>query len=1742
MPCKLQIRQNITSNVEKLSAPGLNMSPENARKLARDINSLYNTEVVRFTMQGDFLDRSILVPDDLIQAYYDQEEHIEKLEAQRELEEEFEQQSLEDAARQEREDAERAGIEPDELYAQETEGEDPNLFTQDVEGFKRFNKTGDVILSNINLASGRKEGLPNKRSMASEKTLSKVRKILEKMGINIQPLVDYARSTGLDVSGVNGVADLVRGIIAVAEGKESEALTEEMVHLAVEVLEQKKPNLVSEMISKIDRFKVYRDTLEKYKNNPYYQKDGKPDIRKIKKEAVGRLLAEMIVYQNEGDVSFPELAREENRTWLANLWQSILDFFSNMYRTSDIDIFEQATKEIMDGTFTEEDIANLSQNEQGLMFQLSEPQQAIYDRLKDTETKLRKIQAKQEVDPILSDTEEASNFYEALQPDGTWKRVKRRVTDRVKKYYNDTFRGKVFTEEEKEFNEFKRENGVRFHGFQEMIYNRYFDSETGLKREKPLARPVFASKVDDEIFNKLETYFTGLINQHFADGKKPLVFSEIKIYDPKDEEAGTIDLLIVDEDGTGHIYDWKFMTMGQNSDDIAWYKKGAYNIQLGRYKEILMNNYGIKQMGRNRAVPILFNLKKSQITDDLLVTGITIGSLDPTKEEKLYLVPFSEETESTGFEKLDKVISIINAAQRKVSKEKVTSDEEKEFKRDRLQALQRAARIAQSTYNLQPLLEVLDLIKKDGDIIINDYKTVMANRSPQDSTITNEEISEFSARMMDFIATAEAFTSIDILLGDLIYTKEMSEQKLPDADVRKKVRNAFEQRILQIRTSTNTVKELEQEFADKFIGQRNNVMGLLNAQAVVKGLSSFFNGVSEIPLKSARILYTITDFAKNRASREALKKVDKLLDIKKRLEARGLDIREHVKKIYQKDSKDNIVNKVIYKYQRAFYELIDKNAKEGNRDRRMVMDAIDVDAYMVEANRILDKRIKYLEKVYDEDPELLQDLILQERRKWDITRKDFNGWGQYLLKRYPKDKWITQEYIDLQSDPDLFELYNLIIDMNNQAKDAGYISSMVSHTFLPFVRKSSAETLMSGNAGKAVRNFYDSLKIRIGDVGYGQINELTGEIENSVPKYYTQDFTKKDDGTIDTSDLSEELFQNLILYAQQIEKYKYLTEIEDQVLLLKKVEQFKNHLETSGTGEVVSKFGRKSDPVAGNEKNAQLLDDFIKVLLYDQKYPLSDSDTPINIPQSVEGIKKLVNKVTKNVTGKEMFDIDENPDPMSLVKGMDMLNKGFQLKTLGLEIVSGAANMFGGNIQVATQAGKYFSASEFAKTEASLVANRFASEDERNMLVQLMDKFMPLKEDPSYEKYKEAGMTTITSQSFSDILMVFMRYPEILLEKAVFVTLLKNVMVENGKLVNISDYVKRKYPDRNLSAEKYRETVKLIQSEIEDLKKSRSLWSTKKLEDGKLVIPGFDLDNIAEVQRLTSLTRTISRNATGGLADSDINKMSMNVWTRSMMVFKNWIPKLLQTRFGGLRKTYDQFSVHSMGDGLTQGEQYDIGRIRLWVYVIGTSIRDGSMNTMNILSMNDKGIALLNRMYEEYAVSYEKEYGEPFTMDRNDFIDMVRNNLRNQIKEVMMLALLYSSSLLVGLAAPDDDESRAAKNAYRYYQRVMDKFISELSFFYNPLEFQRMLSGSAFPAIGMLGDMVRFMDHLTMEITGMDISNTSKSREEVIKNAQPVKNFAKLFPVTKSVMTYGAIFSDDFAKEFDITVQKETRR
>lgn len=81
MPCRIQIKQNIVKKIELMTNEALTMPLSKANKVATDVNKKFKTSVVSFAQSTTGkLDRSIYVPQSLVDIYYKHELTLEKQE------------------------------------------------------------------------------------------------------------------------------------------------------------------------------------------------------------------------------------------------------------------------------------------------------------------------------------------------------------------------------------------------------------------------------------------------------------------------------------------------------------------------------------------------------------------------------------------------------------------------------------------------------------------------------------------------------------------------------------------------------------------------------------------------------------------------------------------------------------------------------------------------------------------------------------------------------------------------------------------------------------------------------------------------------------------------------------------------------------------------------------------------------------------------------------------------------------------------------------------------------------------------------------------------------------------------------------------------------------------------------------------------------------------------------------------------------------------------------------------------------------------------------------------------------------------------------------------------------------------------------------------------------------------------------------------------------------------------------
>ena len=143
--------------------------------------------------------------------------------------------------------------------------------------------------------------------------------------------------------------------------------------------------------------------------------------------------------------------------------------------------------------------------------------------------------------------------------------------------------------------------------------------------------------------------------------------------------------------------------------------------------------------------------------------------------------------------------------------------------------------------------------------------------------------------------------------------------------------------------------------------------------------------------------------------------------------------------------------------------------------------------------------------------------------------------------------------------------------------------------------------------------------------------------------------------------------------------------------------------------------------------------------------------------------------------------------------------------------------------------------------------------------------------------------------------------------------------------------------------------------------------------DGKVVIPGFDLNNRDEIQRVTKCSQRYIPNSYRWIYSRTLDDIGINnnIFGKSAMVFKSWIPKLVATRFQGFKAMGDDFSVKITDDGVTTGQVYDIGRARLFFQYLNLNLLKMTREIYGTLKLNDTGLNKIDELYKKYAKQHK---------------------------------------------------------------------------------------------------------------------------------------------------------------------------
>jgi hypothetical protein len=1344
-------------------------------------------------------------------------------------------------------------------------------------------------------------------------------------------------------------------------------------------------------------------------------------------------------------------------------------------------------------------------------------QQDAIDKLKDVDSRL----TKKEVE-INGEKEERYFLDNVTQ-------IAKRVSDEIKIWYARRFSGNEIlkTEEAKAVDDLKMEKGTAGHADFEYLIRGLNDGrggvlvdENGLLRADedilddsgyvPQMDPTDPDRVvyntlKDNLLERLKSFPPGTV-----------FLSEMQIFDPKTNKAGTIDLMAITKEGRVNLLDWKFMAIADSYETLPWYKAAAWKNQMDQYKTMLVNAYGIKeeQFDQTRMIPIKVKYTEGDIKKRILpeLLGIEIGAVDPKDITDDYLIPVGLEDEKTNNRKVDALLKKLNADYRKLS-EKTVLPSEKKGKAEQLNALFTAIRQLQMRQNLRPLLEQAKIFNSSIEGLMERFEKNWVGNDPK--SFSEKEVSAFEKEISDAEKALNTYTTLDIDLSGLFKNNE-------DADLKKDLSATVE----KARLLNSELRAISTEFVRDFIGKAEEVEDVTKEEKTISGLARWWSDTATIQLNSAKILFRKVSRALTFAAFDTVDQSKKLQTLKDGYDAwakrKGLSGKNYFNILKKKGT-----NELIDEFQSDFYRELKKRINSKDPDLfAWVKDNINISEYNAFLKEeIANEKKRIIEKYKDreqseENNQKMENELNKTDKLYNTSTKNSAGWFQYeLIKRYPKEKWQTAEWKELHAkdgsgnyiNKPALDFYNYIRERNEYYRSIGYLGRGEDRTFLPWVRKSLVEKIAMGGNVTVGEQFLRSISMSEGDVGFGKIDPHTGKPIDTIPKYFT---------TALEEEASEDLFKNMALYNEMAIKFKYLSEIEDQALALINLERNKESIRVSTFSRTKRKANGDIDVSPDNSKNAELIESMVKGILYGQKYLQNDS-----FDQALGTFGKFGEKVNAKI-GFKLFPENLEGRQISLNKSIDTLNRMFQTKTMGLNLLSATSNLFGGTAQSIINSGKYFTPSDYLATEAWINSKMIGLGDTnyQKKAIGALEYFLPLTENYNREFAAKLSLNKLSQENIQDALFWMMRQSDKHVQTVNFFSFLKNSIVQDGEVVNVREFLKKSpeyvnFYEGTMEQRKAREAK--FEEDVKKLIEEKGVLKLGEVVDNEFVIPGVER-NSESIVALRRKIQQVTKDALGNMTEESRRLIDMNIYGNSFMMFKRWIPRLVDVRFGGLK--YNSAS-----------DAYEWGRMRTVYSMLSLDLIKSMKRLSNTLSGNEKGIEYIREMWEKKKENYERETGKTLDMTESEFIDLVRRNIKSQVRDVMFFLTMIGLFLALQANAPDDDEDPAVRNQYRFMLRAVDKLRDEISYFYNPANLLSLASGGIFPSIAIFTNFGNVFFDFLQETFGLVFEN-----EEWVEDAKPIKYLMKQFPVSNQIVQYLPLFVPEVAKDLGIKTQSQS--
>lgn len=1524
---------------------------------------------------------------------------------------------------------------------------------------------------------------------ASKETLEKVNEFLRRVGIEVKEVSDIIIN-GKKI-GATGLADPLNKLIQVTQGNMDVALPEEAMHIAVELVQRKNPQLFKQMMDRIGSYNLLSDVIRDYKDIKEYQtSDGKPDIPKLKKEAIAKVLAQTVIDKNQGTRENPAFLVQAK-----NWWEKILDFLKGLFGKAGFNPFEALSKQILENTDDLGNVDDLSDHPGGVFLQ------------KEAEL-INKIKVNNQNIAVTKEGFEVNGNPVRNTVEGKAKEKLREIFGRFvdQKTFNESLK---VTQEEAE---------GKMHQDLKDILDRHID-DSGSRRiqPEPHTSPSALDPFDNTMYNTLDQHIKDRLDSYPAGSK---FFKYVNLFDDRTNTAGRVDLLAVIPDGKIDVLQFKMPGILGAATDIPRILQESYNLEIEEIRNILQNGYGVRRgdFRQTRAIPVraLYSfVDPGNSLSGYRVSEVKIGAINAKLIQDDTLLPVPSASETTGSDRFDKFITRLRGLVQRMAAEKVSPDK-------RAEKSKRISDLLGSIRKLQVQKKADQVLSSGALIVKRQQEKFVRLQEAIDKTDSQaadlQELNKIALEILDEKDQVEIYSDLDRIFKE-IFTDGTEEDK----------ENIQKSRIVadDAQDAVDNYWKLSVKFRTKKLAAKYGIRDEFSPEKNLTWYRRMVRSLSQSSIKAGAILWELVSHINNKYHIDFDDRLDNLKkledDVKEWLSGRSVE--DLYKKILQinKDGKWN--GKFIQRFSKDFFKELREKQEKG--DRKWVLDNIDTESYKKWYKETHDQVLKNNigARLHEDDQEnqrRIQANIKSFEDTFDIDKPGGAGLGNYRLKDFPLDKWESEEFKGIKGTA-LEKLYNYWRERLDESLELGMIEEHNGWSWFPNVRKNRIEKLFAGDM-KGLFSFQGSNEeegaVKIDPITQKPIDEIHASYVNDLGK-----LAKDTDGNffMDYSDKSMDIFKVMALWDREIVRFKLKLESEGLARMIAYTEEGqdrdnqKGALATTRTGKLAT--DEKGNPIViSNEINARYIKEHIDAVYY-SKGTANESDVSIEIP-----VKASVEKINK-IFGKEIL----NPDQVKSItisgsKGLEVMNRWFLTKTLGINAFTAAANIFGGTLNTYINQGKYFNKMDISEAEVEMVSGRFYKDEDSKKLAGLIAYYHPFLEDSTNEDIRKMSVSNAVKYLSGDHLFFMQRGSDRWVNQVIAMAYIKNTMVKDGKLVNIREYAKKelghssKYSGTKQDAKDF---DKRLEERIKELKASSdALLKQARIVDDHIEIPGLQRNSDTNLEFRAQILEFI-KDALGNTSREDLSLYKRSIIMQSFFMFKNWIPRMLDVRGQSLK--------YNPGT-----QSYEWGRVRMLGRAVGTFLSGRVSGLIKELGAGHGSLTAIARNLYKEKQQYFAEQGEDFDMNEAEFIDMYIKGVRSELKEIALGIGLMSILVAARAAQPPRDDDPDKKNAYRWGLRALDKFQDEITFFYNPKSFMDIVNGSTFPAVNLLVDIQRFISTGFQKAYYEMIGDTQDASQEKVS-----KYIFRILPITKELMSWVAIFNADFAKEYGIKISSQ---